>query len=174
MTYKKIQTILKNCLIIEFDLFRNIQYFYIFILWMKLILKQQQGRPSGSSIENLDVDRDVLGSLEKLHTSMTTMGTMRSIRSNGSIPTLERVKREESNHSIGSHSQTSSGQVRTLHNFYAFLTCSWCFEFHWEMMKANCYKLQRCSTPVSFMCCKAAEAQVWQMKLIIQQSQFVC
>ena len=32
-------------------------------------------------------------------------------RSNGSIPTLERVRREESNHSIGSHSQTSSGQV---------------------------------------------------------------
>ena len=41
------------------------------------------------------------------------MGTMRSIRSNGSIPTLERVKREESNHSIGSHSQTSSGQVKS-------------------------------------------------------------
>ena len=33
-------------------------------------------------------------------------------RSNGSVPTLERVRREESNHSIGSHSQTSSGQVR--------------------------------------------------------------
>lgn len=71
-----------------------------------------QGRKSGSSIENLDIDRDVLGSLEKLHTSMSgTLGTMRSIRSNGSIPTLERVRREESNHSIGSHSQTSSGQV---------------------------------------------------------------
>ena len=41
------------------------------------------------------------------------MGTMRSIRSNGSIPTLERVKREESNHSIGSQSQTSSGQVKS-------------------------------------------------------------
>ena len=54
----------------------------------------------------------MLGSLEKLHTSMSgTLGTMRSIRSNGSIPTLERVRREESNHSIGSHSQTSSGQV---------------------------------------------------------------
>ena len=34
-------------------------------------------------------------------------------RSNGSIPTLERVRREVSNHSIGSHSQTSSGQVPT-------------------------------------------------------------
>jgi len=68
-----------------------------------------QGRVPGSA-ENLDgSDRDVLGSLEKLHTS--SMGTMRSIRSNGSIPTLERVKREESNHSIGSHSQTSSGQL---------------------------------------------------------------
>ena len=75
-----------------------------------------QGRKSGSSIENLDIDRDVLGSLEKLHTSMSgTLGTMRSIRSNGSIPTLERVRREESNHSIGSHSQTSSGQVSHVH-----------------------------------------------------------
>lgn len=69
-----------------------------------------QGRPAGASSENLDVDRDGLGSLEKTG----TLGTMRSIRSNGSVPTLERVKREESNHSIGSHSQTSSGQVRLL------------------------------------------------------------
>merc|ERR1711981_374565 len=70
-----------------------------------------QGRVPGSAenLEGIDHDRDVLGSLEKLHTS--SMGTMRSIRSNGSIPTLERVKREESNHSIGSHSQTSSGQL---------------------------------------------------------------
>ena len=75
--------------------------------------KHCQGRPSGSSIENLDLDRDVLGSLEKLQRSHSTMGqgTIRSIRSNGSIPTLERVKREESVQSIGSHSQTSSGQV---------------------------------------------------------------
>ena len=68
-----------------------------------------KGRPAGASSEHLD--GDVLGSLEKLGTG--TMGTMRSIRSNGSVPTLERVKREESNHSIGSHSQTSSGQVRS-------------------------------------------------------------
>ena len=67
-----------------------------------------KGRPSGASSEHLD--GDVLGSLEKLG-GTGTMGTMRSIRSNGSVPTLERVKREESNHSIGSHSQTSSGQV---------------------------------------------------------------
>ena len=65
---------------------------------------------AGSSAEHLETDG--LGSLEKLHT-IGTMGTMRSIRSNGSIPTLERVRREESNHSIGSHSQASSGQVRT-------------------------------------------------------------
>jgi len=64
-----------------------------------------QGRIPGSSNEHLETD--VLGSLEKLQ----TLGTMRSIRSNGSIPTLERVRREESNHSIGSHSQTSSGQL---------------------------------------------------------------
>ena len=67
-----------------------------------------QGRVAGSSAEHLETDG--LGSLEKLHT-IGTMGTMRSIRSNGSIPTLERVRREESNHSIGSHSQASSGQV---------------------------------------------------------------
>jgi len=64
-----------------------------------------QGRGVGSSTEHLETD--VLGSMEKLH----SLGTMRSIRSNGSIPTLERVRREESNHSIGSHSQTSSGQL---------------------------------------------------------------
>ena len=69
-----------------------------------------KGRPAGASSENLEVDRDVLGSLEKTG----TMSTMRSVRSNGSVPTLERVKREESNHSIGSQSQTSSGQVRLL------------------------------------------------------------
>jgi len=67
-----------------------------------------QGRVAGSSAEHLETDG--LGSLEKLHT-IGTMGTMRSIRSNGSIPTLERVRREESNHSIGSHSQASSGQL---------------------------------------------------------------
>merc|ERR1711936_1328295 len=40
-----------------------------------------QGRIPGSSNEHLETD--VLGSLEKLQ----TLGTMRSIRSNGSIPT---------------------------------------------------------------------------------------
>jgi len=69
-----------------------------------------QGRNPGS-MDNLDSgqDRDVLGSLDKVPSG--SVGTMRSIRSNGSIPTLERVRREVSNHSIGSHSQTSSGQV---------------------------------------------------------------
>jgi hypothetical protein len=57
-------------------------------------------------------DRDVLGSMERFPSG--SVGTLRSIRSNGSIPTLERVRREISNHSIGSQSQTSSGQVRLL------------------------------------------------------------
>jgi hypothetical protein len=52
-------------------------------------------------------ERDVLGSLERFPS-----GSVGTLRSNGSIPTLERVRREISNHSIGSHSQTSSGQVR--------------------------------------------------------------
>jgi hypothetical protein len=69
-----------------------------------------QGRGPGSSSEHLETD--ALGSLERLQGLPGTMGTLRSIRSNGSVPTLERVRREESNHSIGSHSQTSSGQVR--------------------------------------------------------------
>ena len=74
-------------------------------------LPELQGRPYGASTDSLDgaVDRDVLGSLEPQH---QTASTIRSVRSNGSaVPTLERVRREESNHSIGSHSQTSSGQV---------------------------------------------------------------
>jgi len=67
-----------------------------------------QGRNPGS-VDCLLEHQDVLGSLEKVPSG--SVGTMRSLRSNGSVPTLERVKREESNHSIGSHSQTSSGQV---------------------------------------------------------------
>ena len=51
----------------------------------------------------------------------------RSSKSNGSITTLERVKREESHHNIGSFSHTSSGQVQTnrllfLPNFWSSLT----------------------------------------------------
>lgn len=84
------------------------------VIYGDQILNVQGRTPAGSS-DNLSgdgVDRDVLGSLERLERLPTgSMGTMRSIRSNGSIPTLERVRREESNHSIGSHSQTSSGQV---------------------------------------------------------------
>jgi len=67
-----------------------------------------QGRNPGS-VDCLVEHQDVLGSLEKVPSG--SVGTMRSTRSNGSVPTLERVRREESNHSIGSHSQTSSGQI---------------------------------------------------------------
>lgn len=70
-----------------------------------------QGRNPGS-VDCLLEHEDAVGNLEKiLSGSFGTMKSSRSCKSNGSITTLERVKREESNHNIGSFSHTSSGQI---------------------------------------------------------------
>lgn len=70
-----------------------------------------QGRNPGS-VDCLLEHEDAVGSLEKmLNGSMGTMKSTRSSKSNGSITTIERVKREESSHNIGSFSHTSSGQI---------------------------------------------------------------
>jgi len=82
------------------------------VIYGDQILNVQGRTPSTPDQRENGSERDVLGSLEKLGGHQGgTAGTIRSIRSNGSITTLERVRREESNHSIGSHSQTSSGQL---------------------------------------------------------------
>ena len=84
---------------------------------LAVVIDQCNACPTGRSPGSTDclveppqqyqpTERDVLGSMERFPS-----GSVGTLRSNGSIPTMERVRREISNHSIGSHSQTSSGQV---------------------------------------------------------------